>query len=238
MNRDNIHTLRVAYPNQSLDAALEAAQSQQLLVHSLLAVNGSAGLMGIGLGYSIVDSDFEVLVSLGGVETNETSAIQAGTATTILGTTNNDYAIVQAKMPFGLLSFNVSQAETGSPVYTYSYFDGSGYSSLSVENSVAYSATGRQCLLFAPPVDWESDANGMYTIRIQATTAPGTAVQVDSLKPCKLLAYREEVPSKGELLITFDSGRQLLLQAGQQIIPFFSFSNSSNTIEASYQISP
>ena len=238
MNRGQLQNKRVAYPNQSLDSALEAAANQQLLIHSLAAINGSAAPMDIGIGHSLPDPNWQLLVTANAVQTDQSDSIQAGTATSVLGTVNNDMFIVQAKDQFGLLSFNVSQAETGSPVYTYSYYNGSTYSTLTVINSVSYSATGRQCLVFAPPTDWAVNADGYYAVRVQATTAPSQAVQIDALKVCELLAFREEVLPKGQLAINFETGRQLLLQGGEEIIPFFAFSSSSNTMEASYQINP
>lgn len=238
MNRDNISVLQTAYPNQSLTAALSAPANKQLLINSIAAVNGSAADMDIAIGHSINNSEWEVLVTDNSVETDVTTAIQAGTATSVIGTTNNDQFIVQAKEKFGFIAFDVSQAQAGSPVYTYTYYNGSSFVTLTLISSVSYAATGVQIALFLPPVDWTADADGFYAIRVRATTAPSQAVQIDSMKVCRVLAYREEIQSKGQLQVLFELPKQLLLQAGEEIVPYFSFSNASNIIEASYQISP
>lgn len=242
MNRQNLSSVRGAYPYQSLEPFLTAPTAKQLLVHSLVAVNGSAAASGVGLGHSVNGNGWKVF-SLQASDTEVTADIQAGTAITIFPTTNNYGVLFQAKEKFGMVTFNISQAETGSPMYAYTYWNGSSYASLTLRNEPVYSATGQQTILFDPPSDWvtgdgsEGGDNELYSIRVLATTAPSQAVQIDELAICKLLAYREEVPSKASVLIDLDV-RKLLLQQGESVIPFFQFPSSLNTLEASYQINP
>jgi len=238
VNRDNIKVKRIAYPNQSFDSALTAPAEKQLLISSIAAINGSVANMAIGLGYSSTRAGWQIEVTLGGVPVDETANIQAGVPTIILGQTIGDQSLIRSKDLFGLLSFNVSQIETGAPAYAYEYWDGSAFVALPLINIPFYTAVGQQNLVFAPPVDWARDAEDLYAIRVRVTTAPTQDVMIDALKVCELLAYREFVPPKGELLLRFEEPKQLLLQQGEEIIPFFAFSSTSNTMETSYQINP
>lgn len=242
MNRQNISYVRGAYPHQSLSYFLAAVDSQQLLVHAVSAINGTPAQNGIGIGHSINRAQWK-LWSLGVSDVELTSDIQDGTAVTIFSTTNGEGALFQAKEKFGMIAFDISQAETGSPVYAYTYWNGSSYATLTLKNTPSFAATGKQVILFEPPIDWEAGDgsegadSSLYSIRVLATTAPSQAVQIDELVICKVLAYREDVMPKACLTLDL-SERKLLLQQGEGIIPFFQFASSLNTLEASYQINP
>jgi hypothetical protein len=171
-----------------------------------------------------------------------TATIQAGSTITAFPTTNNYGLLVQSRNPFSAIAFNISQAETGSPVYTYEYWNGSSWTALVLENTPIYTATGVQALVFQAPIDWvvgDSTEGGnadLYSVRMLATTAPSQAVQFNSLKVLKLLAL-SEVADKGSLISDF-SESPLLLQTGEAIIPFFSYTSTHNRIDLSYKVNP
>lgn len=225
MNRQQLQVVRVVYPNQGFDSALTAAQNQQLLVHSIIAVNGTAAANDLGVGHSVI-----------GAFSTQDGLISSFPAT-LIGTTNGDYLQVDSEDKFESIMFNVTQAVTGSPVYTYEYWNGVAYAALTMISIPDLTTTGIKILLFSVPSDWSVDSNSAYSVRITATTAPTLALISSSVKAVKILSYREEVKPKGELLVRFDE-RQLLLQASAELIGFFAFASSSNTMEASYQISP
>lgn len=229
MNRDNLELVRVSYPKQSLDSALSAPTNQQLVVHSIAAINGSVSPNDVGICHSINVAGLTVtgLAEL---------TLPLAAASTLIGTTDGDSLTVQSKTKFGLLALQVSQAGGGSPVYVYEYWNGA-WVSLTTDYTPDFSTTGTKVVLFTPPVDWSLDADDRYSIRIVGSTAPSTAVQATSLKVCQMISYREGLFSGAELLVRFDT-RQLLLQQGEEIIGFFAFPSSSNSMEASYQICP
>lgn len=233
MNRQNLSALRIAYPNQSLDSVLSAPINQQLVIHSVIACNGSAASNDIAISHSLPDA--HVVIETQALDI--TLDIQAGVASDIIGTSNGDYFTVQSKEKFGLIVLNITQAETGSPVHAYQYWDGSSFVALTLQQTPDFSTVGRKSILFAPPIDWALDGSDFYTVKVVATTAPTLALMADSLKPCNVLAYREGVLPSAELQVDFET-RQLLLQQGEKIIPFFAFPSTSNTVEASYQINP
>jgi hypothetical protein len=242
MIRENLSWVKGAYPNQSLNSFLSANTSRQLLVHSASAYNGSAAAGGVGIGHSM-NSNLWKVFSLGVADTEVTSSIQSGTAITLFSTTNGEGVLFQAKHKFELVSFVISQAQTGSPVYAYTYWNGSSWASLSLKNTPSFASAEQQSILFDAPIDWEvgdgseGGDESLYSIRVLATTAPSQAVQIDELKICKVLAYRDEIYPKGVLNLDL-SDRKLLLQQGESLIGFFQFPSPLNTLEASYQNNP
>jgi hypothetical protein len=121
---------------------------------------------------------------------NLTTNVQAGTAVTIFTTTNNDGFLAYGILPFNRLSLTVSQAATGAPVYTYEYWNGSAWTALSGVSAPTLTATGSTTLSFNIPSNWAvgdgtegGGNNAYYAIRVLATTAPTTAVQITSLTP-------------------------------------------------------
>lgn len=116
-----------------------------------------------------------------------TATVQAGTAVSIFTTTNNDGFLAYGIQQFNKLTFTVSQAATGSPVYTYEYWNGSAWTALTGVTAPDLTTTGSNDLTFNIPSNWAvgdgtegGGNNAYYAIRVLATTAPTTAVQVTS----------------------------------------------------------
>lgn len=119
---------------------------------------------------------------------DRTATIQAGTAVTIYTTTNNDGYLAYGVNPFNKITFTVSQAETGAPVYTYEYWNGSAWTAFTPTTLPDFTATGSTFVAFTAPSAWAAGDGtevagntAYYAIRALATTAPGTAVQVTSM---------------------------------------------------------
>lgn len=119
---------------------------------------------------------------------DRTATIQAGTAVTLFTTTNNDGFLAYGVSPFNKITFTISQASTGAPVYTYEYFNGSAWAALTLTTTPDYTATGSTFLAFTAPSDWAvgdgtevGGSTSYYAIRALATTAPTTAVQATSM---------------------------------------------------------
>ena len=119
---------------------------------------------------------------------DRTATIQAGTATTIYTTTNNDGYLAYGVNPFNKITFVVSQASTGAPVYTYEYWNGSAWTAFTPTTLPDFTTTGTTSLIFTAPSAWAAgdgtEVGGSvlyYAIRALATTAPGTAVQITSM---------------------------------------------------------
>ncbi len=232
-----------AYTDQSLTVSYSVPANQQLVVHSIGAYNGCASENAIGLFHSVNVSQFKLYKLLAAGDVDATSTIQAGTAVPIFTVVNNDGCLFQSKDKFNMIAFNISQASTGSPVFTYKYYNGSTFSTLTLLNTPVYSATGIQVIVFNAPIDWavgdgtESADETLYSIQVISTTAPSQAVQINSLKIGKMLKYADNVLQNASVNLNFED-QPYLLQAGEAIIPFFSYSNASNRLEIAYKINP
>lgn len=243
-NRQGIQLVETGYASIAKDAVLSSpSTNKQLVIHSASACNAYSASMDVGLGVRLASAAWKFWL-VGASNTDSTSAIQAGTATSILPATNNYGFIVQAKDKFGLLSFTVSQAETGSPVYSYQYWNGSAWTTLTLRNSPVYTSTGSIGIAFAPPVDWTagngsatadfSSLTAGYCIRVRGTTAPGTAVQVTATAVSKFWAYRN-LSSKSALMIDFEE-LPPVLDIGESVQAFFATAYASNSVEIAYQV--
>lgn len=242
-NNQYLQSSSVAYASQGLTVSYSAPTNQQLLAYSVSAYNGTASENSIGLFHSISDPHVKLYKILAAGDADFTTQIQAGTAVSIFNTTNNDGCLFQSKEKFNMIAFNVSQVQTGSPVYAYTYWNGSTYSTLTLLNTPVYTATGTQVAVFNAPIDWvagdgSEDANAeFYSIRVISTTAPSQAVQINSLKVGKMLKYSDFVLPGSSVSLNFED-QPYLLQAGEAIIPFFSYTNASNRLEITYKINP
>lgn len=243
MARERIRTASFAYPDQCLTAPLASASNKQLEIYRAAAYNATAAENSLGLFHSITDQQVKLWQLLAGGDTEITDAVQGGTASAIFSTTNNDGVLFQSEHQFNVVTFNVSQASTGSPVYTYKYYNGSGYVTLTPLQTPSFATTGIKALVFNVPSDWavgdgsEGADASLYSIQVIATTAPSQAVQINSLKLGRLLAYSDAIAASGSLEVDLSS-EPLLLQVGESILPFFSYTNASNRLDADYKISP
>jgi hypothetical protein len=119
---------------------------------------------------------------------DRTATVQAGSAVTLFTTTNNDGFLAYGVNPFNKITFTISQAATGAPVYTYEYWNGSAWTALTLTTTPTYTAAGSTFLAFTAPSDWAAGDGtevagntAYYAIRALATTAPATAVQATSM---------------------------------------------------------
>lgn len=120
----------------------------------------------------------------GGANSDQTANIQSGVAVSIFTTVNNDGFAIQSDTQFTKVTIHVTQAQTGAPVYTYKYWNGSSFQNLTLTGTPSYASTGDKILSFTLPTDWNTGNGGLagldntrYTIQAIATTAPTTAVQ-------------------------------------------------------------
>lgn len=242
MGRENIRLYETAYPVLSLSDAISITASQQLQLHSVAMENGNAATIAMALLHSCNNYKWKVW-TVTASDAEVTSDIQAGTTINMFPTTNDYGLIIQNDERFNMVAFNISQEQTGSPVYVYQYYNGSSWTTLPLLNSPVYTATGKMVILFAAPLDWavgdgsNSTDDTKYSIKITASTAPSQAVQVNELKVCKTIAYRQEVADNGVLIL--DMGNSpLLLQQGETVIPYFSTANAANRLEIAYKLNP
>jgi hypothetical protein len=200
----------VQYSNQTYDVAISEASNYQLLIKEIKAKNGSAAANDICLGHAF--------------NSNEQTA----------GASGNNY-VIQCKEKFGMAALYLTTADTSGVTFTYEYYNGSSWASLTLQNTPSLVSTGKKAILFNSPQDWGLDGSSYYAIRIVASGTPNYVIA--GVKCCGVLSYQKNVYPGGEAEICFES-RPLLLQGGEGIVPFFLYSDTSNSIKAVYQINP
>lgn len=243
MNRQQVQLAEFAYPTVAKDAVLSSPDaSKQLLVHSVSAYNSTANSIDVGVGLRYATGAWKIY-QVNASYTDLTSVIQAGTSSIVLPTTNNYGFIVQCKNIFSLLSLTVSQIETGSPVYSYQYWNGSAWATLNLRNSFVYTSAASIGIAFAPPLDW-AQGNGSviadlasgagYCIRVRGTTAPSQAVKISALSVSRFWMYRQ-ISSKAHLTVSFDE-QPALLEVGESVQAFFATAANNNSAEVEYRV--
>lgn len=240
-----LSTGSVGYAEQCKTALASAPSGKQLKVFSVAVQNRSGGAIDVGLGVKFGNPSWKygkIIAADTPDYTEQTSTIQAGTAVTFLTTTNNDGYLVQCKYPFNIVGMNVSNTATGG-VFTYEYYNGSAYTTLTTVAVPAYTSTGAKLIVFGAPQDWAVGTTAavggdtsMYSILVRGTTAPGDTGQIDSLWVAKFLAFRAQVANYGSLSIGFDELNPMILEVGESIVPYFGTASASNIAEAFYAV--
>lgn len=236
-----IRTLACGYKEKGKTAPISTPSNQQLAVHYARAINRSGGAIDVGIMKKLSSGRWKIYGLVGGVASDLTSAIQAGTASTIFTTTNNDGFLVAADVFFGLFGLTVSQAENGVPVYTYKYFNGTSFTTLTtIESVTAYSAAD-QFNVFYPPLDWAKGSgvagtdSSKYYIQVLATTAPGQAVKVTNAWAAQPLKLSPQLANNADLVFDVSQERPIPFEQGESLIPYFGGSaNAANIFEARY----
>lgn len=234
--------LHTAYEQKAKAAVISPGDGQQLLLHSAILHNRSGASANLGVLVRLADYKFGTLPS-GAAVVDATAAIAAGTTQNIFTTTNNDGFLLQSKKKFNLIGLEITQASTGSPAYTYQYYNGTAWTALpDVIEVPSYSGTGSSLLVFTAPRDWavgtpaaDGGDSDKYAIRVRATTAPGQAVQANALWVGKFIHFQEAVADNGNLSVTFPYEQPKLLDGGEGILPYFGTASASNCVSALYQ---
>lgn len=174
--------------------------------------------------------------------TDNTSTIQAGTSVTLFEATNDGF-LVQADRPFNMIGLTVGTAETGSPVYSYEFYNGSSYETLTTIDTFDLSGTGDSVAAFLAPHDWAAGTTAAvggdsdkYSIRVRSTTAPSTAVVISSLWVGQFLAYQEALADNGYLEVVYDDERPMIFESGEGVLPYFKTANASNHVNVQYTV--
>lgn len=244
MNTRIIQSLAVQFPANANTPVLTPVSGRQLSVYQLKCINRSGGACDMGVLRKFGPANWMI----GGVASNSltdlTANIQAGTASTIVTTTNNDGFLASSKEKFNLIGLKVSQAQAGSPVYTYQYWNGTTWSTLTTIAVPASYSSGSQIVIFATPVDWVpggSTVTGLdqskYNILVRATTAPSTAVQVNDAWIAQLIDFFPQVANNSAgVWQTANMELALQFESQDSLLPYFSSANAANMVSGQYLV--
>lgn len=242
--RHNIQLLQKAYPSQGGTTFTLVPSTMQIYLHSFSAFNANTSACDVGLGVAHAVATWKLYIGNvnNGTPTNSTTAIQAGTATNIFDTTTNNGFMIESTKPFGYVSFTISQAQSGSPVYSYQYWNGASWATLNTNQLPDYTSVTMQHLTFNPPVDWavgdgSLGVNTGYTIRVRSTTASGQAVKATALRVARWFCYNNSLPASSRVQVSFDNHPDLL-ESSEAIVPYFQTAANANAIEAAFQPMP
>lgn len=235
----------MGYAEMGKTPIVSPPSGKQLKVYSISTLNRSGAAADLGLALKFPNAAWEI-GSIVAASTpdflTKTAAIQAGTATVMLTVTNNDGYLIQCKHPFNVVGITVSEAATGG-TFTYEYYNGSAYTTLTTIAVPTYSATGDKYLTFGIPVDWAvgttaavGGSTSLYSILVRHTTAPGDTGSFNAAWVGRFLTFRSQVANNSSLSLGFDELNPYVLESGESIIPYFGTASANNCTEAFYAI--
>lgn len=235
------------YAEKANTSVVSPASGKTLALHSMSVRNRSAGNLNLGalvkFGVSTSSWKLQVLTTGGTVATDNTADIQAGTEVQVVTTTDDDGFLIQAHKPFNLIGMNVSTADGGSSTYAVSFWNGTAFATVGdLIEATSLSSTGNSLVMFSKPNAWVAGSTaglgeqGLFTIRVAATTAGPAAVDIDELYVAELLDFRDTVADNASLDLSFDDPFEFRLTAGESLLPYFSTANALNQVVINYDI--
>ncbi len=246
MNTRLLQTLITSYAQNAKDSVLSPSTGKQIKLYYAKLTNRSGGTIDVGILKKLATTgSYALFGSAAGVGSDLTTAINAGTASTILTTTTNDLFVVQCREKFSLIGLTVSQAQAGSPVYIYQYWNGTIWTTLTTISVPTSYTTGTQLIVFLPPSDWAVGGDGTtnldatrYSVRCKATTAPSTAVKVTALWAGLMLDFKPNLDHESSMEYKgADPTLCLMFDGGESLLPYFGgTATANNLIHAQYMI--
>lgn len=238
-----LKSLASGYAKNALNGVLSPGTvDPQLHLVSGKLLNFSGGASDVGL-FRGLGNGINLYSLVGTTLTDITAALPA----TIISTANNDGFLVGSNEKFGLVGFVVSQAEAGSPVYTYKYWNGSSFATLTTYAvPTTYGTSAEVLIVFAPPSDWAvggaiTSVTGIsqtkYNIYMKATTAPSTAVIVSRFYAAQPIDYQPNLADKTAFSWqSVTPELSLNLNSGDYLLPYFATANAKNMVMAQYWV--
>jgi hypothetical protein len=180
-----------------------------------------------------------------------TDAQDAGTGDFPLGADgeDGDGIVVQAKRPFSVVGFDLSEAGSGGGIATptFQYWNGSAWTTLPTFSVPDFTSTAAyEYLVIHKPIDWaplvSTDSPvashgltaGMYAIKIVWATAPTNAAVADSIW---LVDLRDFVEAVGDgKSVTLSTEGEIMLSWKGNIVPFCSTADEDNWINIEFRL--
>lgn len=222
------------------EIALLPVANQQLIVYSVTLTNNSGGASDVGFGISQSASQLKLYSIDSGVVT-ELDDLSGEPV--LLADANNDGFIIQNKNKFNGIFLGSNNSETGSPVYEFSFWNGSAWE---LFTPLAQDFTDGLALSFLTPSRWVEGTDGTFptysglyegfAIKVVATTAgtdPITVSSIDSIHDFKV--FNKNLQNNQYLSVQFPEG-PLVLEAYQGIVPYFGVFSASNMVTITYKV--
>ena len=229
-----------AYPTKGKASAVPTSGSKQFYCFNVRAYNNSGSAINVGILQLLSKPQWNLYdyTALSTSYTNVTASIQSGSSTQIFSTTNNDGFLVSASYQFGMIGMTVSTSGA-SGVYTYKYWNGTSFTTLTTLEVPAYSSTADIWVVFQPPADWVAGGGpnaSQFAILIQGTTAPANTVNINNMWLGRFLELYEAVPNNAVVQLSFPDSKPLLLEGGCGVIPYFATAAAANQVATFYAL--
>lgn len=243
MIRAQTQTALLAQSDKSKSQVISPPSGRQLCIFSARAYNVSGSAINVGLCRQLAATSWRVFrVTGGGVTYTEvTSAVQAGTATSLIDTTSNDGFIVASRKIFSVIGLTVSTAATGSPVYATNIWNGAAYAAATALDAPGFASTGDTYVSLIAPTGWVSGGPaglsllpGWYSLFVKATTAPSGGMSASAMWVNSFLDLQYAIASNGSMNIGIDSRHPLTFEAGESLTGYFGTANAANAVGAFY----
>lgn len=242
-----------SYAEKCKTAIVPAQNGKQIVFHGATVNNRSTAEIAVGLGFTMPNA----LWKAGQIDVSETpyyiddttDAQDIGaTDFPLFTTTNNDGFLVQSPYPFSLVGITMSATVcTGSPVYTYTYWDGDSWENLTLIDTPNFTGAGDTYLHFEKPIDWTEASGtavsaigattGYYTIQVKATTAPTIAGIATILWVVDMYEFKAGVTDKNVVNFGTEAEiRGIPLMGGQGIVPYFGTAHANNMASVRYSV--
>jgi hypothetical protein len=245
--RPPFQPFHLGYSTRGTVAALSPPAGKQLKVYLANVQNrtGSAIDAGICVRFDPTSWSLGTLTAASTPDfADATATIQAGSDVSIFTTTNNDGFLVQSSRLFNVIGLTISQAESVSPVYEYTYYNGTTYATLTTISVPTTYGAANQWIVFPAPQDWVvgttaavGGSTTKYSIRVRATTAGGQAVKANAAWIGQFIAFQEGLADNGNVTLSFSELNPLILQANEGVMPYFGTANAANLINGFYALS-
>lgn len=231
-----------SYGIKAKTPVISPSLGQQIALFQSRVHNRSGGALDLGILRKLAPESWS-FYKIAASTTDLTDSIQAGDSIDIFESTNHGF-IVSSEKIFHLAGLTVSVGEAGSPVYTFSYWNGSTWSSLPTINVPSAYDAGTVLHVWSAPIDWVkgSDEVGVsdaqYAIRVLSTTAPSSAVTIDEAWAAIFIAFQEGVADNGYLQVKLAAEKPIVFESKEGLLPYFGNSeNAANVVEGYYSIS-
>lgn len=235
----------VSYATKGKLPAFPVSQGKQLYIYNARSFNNSGSAQNTGIckihngSVAGVASQYSLwTLTTGGTVFTNNGSVLSGTPT-VFTTVNNDGFIIQDRARFNVIGMTISQASTGSPVYTYKYWNGSSFVVLTTLEVASYGATGDVYIAFQAPSDWVKGGpagldQSQYAVQVAATTAPTQAVQISALWILEFADFYFAVANNAAAQLSFPDTKPILLRGGEGLCPYFATANAANAFGAFY----
>lgn len=240
--------VHLGYNENGKTDVVSPGSGKQLHLYNAKVHNRSGGAIDMGI-LKKLDPNMWKFYTITAASTPDaaevTSTIQAGSSVTIFTTTNNGGYLVSSSRKFNMIGLNVNDAiGAGSPVFTYQYYNGTAYTTLTTTAVPAYTSTGTNLVVFNAPQNWavgtEAAVGGdsaNYNILVRSTTAGSDAATANAAWVGQFLEFQEGVADNGVLELNMSIARPYVFDGNESLIPYFSgTANALNTVRVLYSV--